>query len=89
MKFKCVAAGLIFAALSPAADNFTIVDEIVAKVNGDIVSRDELQRLGREAAQELKAQGDSGQKLAEDYQNAQKNLLRDRIDQLLLVQKVK
>ena len=89
MKFKCVAAGLIFAALSPAADNFTIVDEIVAKVNGDIVSRDELQRLGREAAQELKSQGDSGQKLAEDYQSAQKNLLRDRIDQLLLVQKGK
>lgn len=89
MKFKCVAAGLIFAALSPAADNFTIVDEIVAKVNGDIVSRDELQRLGREAAQELKAQGDSGQKLAQDYENAQKNLLRDRIDQLLLVQKGK
>jgi parvulin-like peptidyl-prolyl isomerase len=89
MKFKCVAAGLIFAALSPAADNFTIVDEIVAKVNGDIVSRDELQRLGRDAAQELKAQGDSGQKLASDYQNEQKNLLRNRIDQLLLVQKGK
>lgn len=89
MKFKCVAAGLIFAALSPAADNFTIVDEIVAKVNGDIVSRDELQRLGREAAQELKAQGDSGQKLAQDFQGQEKNLLRDRIDQLLLAQKGK
>ena len=94
MKFKCVAAGLVFAALCsaadrPTADNFTIVDEIVAKVNGDIVSRDELQRLGREAAQELKAQGDSGQKLAQDFQSQEKNLLRDRIDQLLLVQKGK
>jgi peptidyl-prolyl cis-trans isomerase SurA len=96
MKLQCVAAGLLFAGSLSAADrpttttnHFTIVDEIVAKVNGDIVSRDELQRLAREAEQELKAQGDSGPKLDQDFQTAQKNLLRDRIDQLLLVQKGK
>jgi peptidyl-prolyl cis-trans isomerase SurA len=94
MKLQCVAAGLLLAgslsaADRPTTDHFTIVDEIVAKVNGDIVSRDELQRLTREAEQELKAQGDSGPKLQQDVQAAQKNLLRDRIDQLLLVQKGK
>lgn len=94
MKLQCVAAGLLLAgslsaADRPTTDHFTIVDEIVAKVNGDIVSRDELQRLGREAEQEFKAQGDSGPKLEQDLQSAKKNLLRDRIDQLLLVQKGK
>jgi peptidyl-prolyl cis-trans isomerase SurA len=94
MKLQCVAAGLLLAgslsaADRPTTDHFTIVDEIVAKVNGDIVSRDELQRLTREAEQEFKAQGDSGPKLEQDLQAAQKNLLRDRIDQLLLVQKGK
>lgn len=95
MKLQCVAAGLLFAGSLSAADkptttnHFTIVDEIVAKVNGDIVSRDELQRLGRELEQELKAQGDSGPKLEQDVQAQEKNVLRDRIDQLLLVQKGK
>ncbi len=94
MMFKCAAIGLLFGLLLPAADvptsnHFTIVDEIVAKVNGDIVSRDELQRLGREAAQESKAQGESGQRPERDFQAQQKNILRDRIDQLLLVQKGK
>jgi parvulin-like peptidyl-prolyl isomerase len=95
MKLQCVAAGLLFAGSLSAADkptttnHFTIVDEIVAKVNGDIVSRDELQRLGRELEQELKAQGDSGPKLEQDLQSQEKNVLRDRIDQLLLVQKGK
>ena len=95
MKLQCVAAGLLFAGSLSAADkpsttnHFTIVDEIVAKVNGDIVSRDELQRLGHELEQELKAQGDSGPRLEQDVQAQEKNVLRDRIDQLLLVQKGK
>ena len=57
---------LAFAVVGLAADDFTVVDQIVAKVNGDIVSQDELQRLDRELAQELKTQGASGSVLELD-----------------------
>jgi parvulin-like peptidyl-prolyl isomerase len=66
-----------------------VVDQIVAKVNGDIVSQDEMQRLIRERTQELKAQGASGIQLQRALEELEKNMLRDRIDQLLLVQKGK
>ena len=85
---KCLAA-LAFAALCTAADNVTVVDQIVARVNGDIVSQDELQRLDRELAQELKGQGASGSQLQQEYDQRQKDVLRDRIDELLLTQKGK
>jgi parvulin-like peptidyl-prolyl isomerase len=66
-----------------------VVDQIIAKVNGDIVSQDEMQRMIRERTQELKAQGASGVQLQHAIEELEKNLLRDRIDQLLLVQKGK
>jgi len=66
-----------------------VVDQIIAKVNGDIVSQDEMQRMIRERTQELKAQGASGVQLQHAIEDLEKNLLRDRIDQLLLVQKGK
>lgn len=88
MKLKCLAV-LALATACLAADDFTVVDQIVAKVNGDIVSQDELQRLLRELAQELKAQGASGTQLQQEYDKRQKDILRDRIDELLLIQKGK
>jgi peptidyl-prolyl cis-trans isomerase SurA len=88
MNVKFLAA-LAFAALCTAADNVTVVDQIVARVNGDIVSQDELQRLDRELAQELKGQGASGSQLEQEYDRRQKDVLRDRIDELLLTQKGK
>jgi parvulin-like peptidyl-prolyl isomerase len=65
------------------------VDQVVARVNGDIVSQDELQRLSREMAAELKHQGASGQQLQQELSQHQKDVLRDRIDELLLIQKGK
>ncbi len=79
---------LAFAADIPPATPI-VVDQIVAKVNGDIVSQDEMQRMIRERTQELKAQGASGSQLQHAIEDSEKNLLRDRIDQLLLVQKGK
>ncbi len=80
---------LALAGLCMASDDTAVVDQIVAKVNGDIVSQDELQRMTRELAQELKAQGSSGPRTQEELASRQKDILRDRIDQLLLVQKGK
>jgi len=82
-------AGL--ASLGSAADTekYTVVDQIVAKVNGDIVSQDEIQRFTKELAQELKSQGSSGAQLQQEIDERSKNVLRDRIDELLLIQKAK
>ena len=87
--FSLMVVFLVVAADVPPTTPTAVVDQIVAKVNGDIVSQDELQRLVREKTQELKAQGASGQQLQQATDELQKNLLRDRIDQLLLVEKGK
>lgn len=66
-----------------------VVDQIVAKVNGDIVSQNELTRTAKQITDELKAQGANGSQLQQSLNEREKDLLRDRIDQLLLVQKGK
>ncbi len=88
MKCKCLCL-LAFATVCLAADNFTVVDQIVARVNGDIVSQDELQRLSREVVQELKAQGATDPQVRQQLDAREANILRDRIDELLLIQKAK
>jgi peptidyl-prolyl cis-trans isomerase SurA len=87
--FSLVAAILALAAADNPPVTPIVIDQIVAKVNGDIVSQDELQRLVRERSEEMKAQGANGRQLEQGVQELEKNLLRDRIDQLLLVQKGK
>lgn len=79
---------LPLASVCLAAD-VAIVDQIVAKVNGDIVSQDELTRLQHELAQELRAQGATGAQLDQEFGKREKDVLRDRIDELLLTQKGK
>ncbi len=82
-------AGLLFGSLSMAADNPKIVDQIVAKVNGDIVSQDELERSIKELGAQLKAQGVPGSQLQQEVASRERDVLRDRIDELLLTQKGK
>jgi peptidyl-prolyl cis-trans isomerase SurA len=66
-----------------------VVEEIVAKVNSEIITRGELakQRLAIEA--ELQQQGLSGPALQDAANKRAADALRDQIDQLLLVQKGK
>ncbi len=87
--FSLVAGFLAVAADIPPPTPPAVIDQIVAKVNGDIVSQDELRRLVRERVQEAKAHGATGPQLQQATDELEKNLLRDRIDQLLLVQKGK
>ena len=81
--FPLLAAFLL--AIPLAAD--TVVEEIVARVNSDIITRSEFQRSRDQLLNELKqkfgAEGDA--RFAEN----EKNVLRDLIDQDLLVQKGK
>jgi parvulin-like peptidyl-prolyl isomerase len=87
MKFLLPFAALISVAL-PAAD-LTTVEEIVAKCNGDIVTRGDLEQSRRQLIADLRENGIAGPALDKALADREKNLLRDRLDQLLLVQKAK
>jgi parvulin-like peptidyl-prolyl isomerase len=89
MKYCCLALFALGALSLNAADVPAVVDQIVAKVNGDIVSQDEIARTSKQMTDELKAQGASGSQLQQAMDEREKDILRDRIDQLLLVQKGK
>jgi peptidyl-prolyl cis-trans isomerase SurA len=89
MKYCCLALLALSALSLNAADAPAVVDQIVAKVNGDIVSQEEIARTAKQMADELKAQGASGTQLQQAVDEREKDILRDRIDQLLLVQKGK
>ncbi|HZT28677.1 MAG TPA: peptidylprolyl isomerase [Bryobacteraceae bacterium] len=82
--------GLLIVSLATAsAADVRVVEEIVAKVNGDIITRTELEHTRQSIEAELRQQGLSGQKLREAADQRAKDALRDQIDQLLLVQKGK
>jgi peptidyl-prolyl cis-trans isomerase SurA len=71
------------------AADIRIVEEIICKVNGDIITKGEMerQRMTLEAA--LRQEGLSGLRLQEGVRDREKDILRDQIDQLLLVSKAK
>src|SRR6185312_1889442 len=93
MQLKAVFLAAAFTGIALAASNannsFTVVDEIVAKVNGDIITKTELEKSLHDAAETLQHQGYKGEQLEKAYQAGQKGLLRNQIDQLLLVQRAK
>lgn len=89
MKFVLVLALGVFSSPIFAAADILLVEEIIAKVNGDIVTRGEVERSRKSAEAELRQQGLTGKRLMDNLDNRAKDSLRDRIDQLLLVQKGK
>jgi peptidyl-prolyl cis-trans isomerase SurA len=85
----CLAAVNLAAADITTPPATTTVEEIVAKCNGDIVTRGDLERSRRELIENLRATGVTGAELEQQLAEREKNLLRDRIDQLILTQKGK
>jgi peptidyl-prolyl cis-trans isomerase SurA len=81
----------VFAAdVPPTAPNVRVIEEIVAKVNNDIITRGELEKMRAMIEAEVRAQkGLSGAELEKEVQARHADALRDKIDQLLLVQKGK
>src|SRR5271165_1870280 len=67
----------------------SLIEEIVAKVNGDIITRGDLERTRAELQAALQQQGAKGPELQQAFDERSKDILRDRIDQLLLQQKGK
>lgn len=82
MAFACLSSSLV------AADVMT-VEEIIAKVNGDIVTRGEIERTKRQVEEMLKTRKVAGADAERVREEAMKNALRDRIDALLLVNRGK
>src|ERR1700694_5640977 len=78
-----------FYAFGAEVNGVSIVDEIVAKVNGDIVTRGELEHSRKQLDAELRQQGVAPAALPAAIAEKEKDLLRDRVDQLLLIQKGK
>src|ERR1700730_15605364 len=66
-----------------------VVEEIAAKINGDIITRGELEKKRLEIASEARRQGLTGTTLESTVTEYSANALRDEIDTLLLVQRGK
>jgi parvulin-like peptidyl-prolyl isomerase len=88
MKLERLFLGIALGAPGLAAD-ITVMEQIIAKVNGDIITRSEIDRSRRQLEQEMKARGLTASNIQETIKDREKDFLRDRIDHLLLVQKGK
>jgi parvulin-like peptidyl-prolyl isomerase len=83
-----VVAGLLALALASQADVVTI-EQIVCKVNGDIVTNIDLQHDRVELEKQYRQAGFSGKRLEDALKEEEPNFLRNKIDHLLLQQKGK
>ena len=83
MKKFCLPLALLCLAAFAHAD--TVIEEIIARVNNQVITRTEFQRTMEAMKNEPPERGDVEQPLAE----RQKNALRDLIDQQLLLEKGK
>jgi peptidyl-prolyl cis-trans isomerase SurA len=69
-----------------AADN-SVVEEIIARVNNAIITRSELIKSREQTKQEIKEKFGTGPAADQEQAKRDKDILRDMIDQQLLVQK--
>lgn len=79
---------VFFVLTSTALAEQKVVEEIIARVNDDIITTSDYERSKQQLRQEL-GQDYFGADLEKQYAEREKNVLRDLIDQLLLVQKAK
>jgi peptidyl-prolyl cis-trans isomerase SurA len=69
----------------------TVIEEIVARVNNDAITLSDVQKADQALHEEIAhdCQGCPPEKMEEIYKDKQKDLLRDLIDQALLVERAK
>jgi peptidyl-prolyl cis-trans isomerase SurA len=98
MFFKSVVPSLAIVAMTAAAQapppstpapSVTTIEEIAAKVNGQIITRGDLDEKHKEAEAAATQGGLRGAKLQEFLKDSDTNALRGEIDQMLLVDKAK
>ena len=88
MLLRISLAGTLAFGLCYAAD-IRVVEEIICKVNGDIITKGEMEKQHQNTEAALRQEGLNGLRLQEALRDREKDLLRDQIDQLLLVAKAK
>jgi peptidyl-prolyl cis-trans isomerase SurA len=84
-KLSLIAFALVLATVALHADN--IVDEIIARVNDEIITRSDMEKAKQSNLEEIKQRDPSNWQTKWDQ--AQKDILRDLIDQQLLLEKGK
>jgi peptidyl-prolyl cis-trans isomerase SurA len=94
-KVNCIAigamAGFLLPAVAHANGNGKVVDQIIARVNNDIITLSDYEKAEAQMRQEVQqdCQGCAQEKISDMVAQGRKNLLRDLIDQSLLVQRAK
>ena len=85
------ALGLALPSLARAQSKGIVVEEIVARVNNDAITLSDVQKADQALHEEIAhdCQGCPPEKMDEIYKDKQKDLLRDLIDQALLVERAK
>jgi parvulin-like peptidyl-prolyl isomerase len=81
--------GIFCLAVALYGADVALMEEIICKVNGDIITRGEMIHDRKMMESEMRQQGITGARLSELVNDSARNILREKIDQLLLVQKAK
>jgi peptidyl-prolyl cis-trans isomerase SurA len=77
---------------SPVKDKGTVIEEVVARVNNEVITRGDIERASRQLREEIAqdcAPTCTRAEVDRRFADAQKDLLRDLIDNSLLVQRAK
>lgn len=88
MSFARCLVPLAAASILSAAD-VIIVDQIIAKINGDIVTSSDVARQRKLMEAELRQRGAKEDQIRQTVKEQEKDILKRKIDELLLVQKGK
>jgi peptidyl-prolyl cis-trans isomerase SurA len=71
------------------AAHVEVIEEIVCKVNGDIITRNDLDKARKQAEEELRRNNVGGSRLQEMLDARMPDILRDKISELLMIQRAK
>ena len=86
---RTVVSALLVCAASLGAADVKVLEEIIAKINGDIITRTEIERSRQQMLADVARAGAKAPEVEQMMKEREKDILRDRIDQLLLIQKGK
>ncbi|MEQ1884061.1 MAG: peptidylprolyl isomerase [Bryobacteraceae bacterium] len=89
MRLSSFLACFLMVAGSCLAAEILVVDEIIAKVNGEIITRNDIVRTRAQMEASYRQQGLTGTRLVDALTEGEKNILREKLDQLLLLSKAK
>jgi parvulin-like peptidyl-prolyl isomerase len=90
MKNRLLLASALLLLAAPCLANVLVVEELIAKVNGDIITRSDYEQSLAEGAASLEAQKDLSEADRQQFlKETQQNALRNLIDERLLIQRGK